>query len=101
MLTLDGQRIELETLWRVAMGELSVKLSEGAKKRMAASRAVVEQILKEGRIVYGINTGFGKLSEVHIPPEELDQLQLNLVRSHSCGVGDPLSKEEVRAMMLL
>ena len=101
MLSLDGRRIDLETLWRVANGELPVSLSDQARERMAASRAVVEQILKEGRIVYGINTGFGKLSDVHIPPNELDQLQLNLVRSHSCGVGDPLSKEEVRAMMLL
>lgn len=101
MLLLDGQRIHLESLWRVSRGELAVGLSDEAKKRMSASRVVVERILKEGRTVYGINTGFGKLSDVHIEPDQLDQLQLNLVRSHACGVGDPLSKEEVRAMMLL
>lgn len=68
---------------------------------MQASRAAVEAILKAGATVYGVNTGFGKLSEVHVPPEELGQLQLNLVRSHACGVGEPLSAEEARALMLL
>ncbi len=68
---------------------------------MEASRRIVEQIVSDGRIVYGVNTGFGKLADVHIPPEELSALQLNLVRSTSCGVGPPLSIAETRAMMLL
>lgn len=101
MLILDGRRIDLETLWRVASGESQIALSDAAKERMSASRTVVDKILEEGQIVYGINTGFGKLSDVHIPPDQIEQLQLNLVRSHACGVGDPLSKQEVRAMMLL
>jgi histidine ammonia-lyase len=68
---------------------------------MGASRRVVERIIAESRVVYGVNTGFGKLSDVTVPAGELRELQLNLVRSHSCGVGEPLSEEETRAMMLL
>ena len=68
---------------------------------MAASRQVIDNVLREGRIVYGVNTGFGKLSDVHISSGELDALQLNLVRSHCCGVGHPLSEPETRAMLLL
>jgi histidine ammonia-lyase len=62
---------------------------------------VIEAVLREKRVVYGVNTGFGKLSEVHIPASDLEQLQLNLVRSHCCGLGNPLSEAETRAMMLL
>ena len=65
------------------------------------SRAVVEAIVNDNRTVYGISTGFGKLSDVHVGHEQLTQLQHNLVRSHSSGVGDPLSEEEVRALILL
>jgi histidine ammonia-lyase len=61
----------------------------------------VEQIIKEGRTVYGINTGFGKLSDVHIDQSQLRALQLNLIRSHSCGLGPTLSEAESRAMLLL
>ena len=68
---------------------------------MAASRATIEDILAAGQTVYGVNTGFGKLSDVRIPPESLAQLQTNLVRSHSAGVGNPLSEAESRAMLLL
>src|SRR5258706_403823 len=68
---------------------------------MSRSRATVEKIIAEGRTVYGVNTGFGKLADVHIPPEDLKRLQLNLVRSHACGVGNPLSESESLAMMLL
>ena len=57
--------------------------------------------LRENRVAYAINTGVGKLSDVHIPPEQNRQLQVNLIRSHSAGVGEPLSVEETRAMMLL
>jgi histidine ammonia-lyase len=61
----------------------------------------VEQIVAEGRTVYGVNTGFGKLSDVHIERDQLRELQLNLVRSHSCGLGSPLSEAEARALLLL
>jgi histidine ammonia-lyase len=101
MLELDGQSLSLEEVTRVAHGLEDVRLSDGARSRVAAARGAVERIIAEGRVVYGVNTGFGKLSDVHIPPAELRELQLNLVRSHACGVGRPLSEEETRAIMLL
>ncbi|MDX6611810.1 MAG: histidine ammonia-lyase [Blastocatellia bacterium] len=98
---LDGQRLSLELIARVASGNEQITLSSAARERVAQSRAVVEKILAEGRIVYGVNTGFGRLSDVHVPPSDLRQLQLNLVRSTACGVGAPLSEAEARAMVLL
>jgi histidine ammonia-lyase len=68
---------------------------------MRESRAAVERVLRGGHAVYGINTGFGKLSDVRIPDDGLVRLQENLVRSHCCGVGEPLALEEVRVMILL
>jgi histidine ammonia-lyase len=101
MLELNGQSLSLEEVAAVARGAERVRLAEAARGRVAAARAVVERIVAEGRVVYGVNTGFGKLSDYSIPREELRELQLNLVRSHSCGVGQPLSMDETRAMMLL
>ncbi len=101
MLELDGQRLTLEEVYEVARGALQVGLAEQARVRVEDSRRVVEKILASGRVVYGVNTGFGKLADVRIAPSELRELQLNLVRSHSCGVGAALSEMETRAMMLL
>ena len=100
-LELSGQRLTLEQIVRVATAQDQAILAGSARDRMEDSRHIVEQVLLEDRAVYGINTGFGKLSDVRIPPSELDRLQLNLVRSHACGVGRPLSEPETRAMMLL
>jgi len=85
----------------VAIAGRKVEIAREARTRIAASRAAIEQILAEGRTVYGVNTGFGKLSDVHIPPESLGALQVNLVRSHAGGVGQPLTVPESRAMLLL
>ncbi|HVF87671.1 MAG TPA: aromatic amino acid lyase, partial [Pyrinomonadaceae bacterium] len=101
MLELDGQALTLEQVAAVARGAESVALSDGARMRMEASRGTIEHIIKAERVVYGVNTGFGKLSDYSIPTEELRELQLNLVRSHACGIGLPLSEGETRAMMLL
>lgn len=101
MLELDGQRLSLEQVAAVAAGVEQVSLAPQARARVERSRSAVEEIIAEGRIVYGVNTGFGKLSDVHIEPSELLDLQLNLVRSHACGVGQPLSEAETRAMLLL
>jgi histidine ammonia-lyase len=76
-------------------------LAPAARRRAEQSRQIVERIVAEGRTVYGVNTGFGKLSDFHIEPSQLRELQLNLVRSHSCGLGRPLADDEVRAMLLL
>ncbi|MDQ1637711.1 MAG: histidine ammonia-lyase [Pyrinomonadaceae bacterium] len=101
MLQLRGQKLTLEQIAAVANGKERVALSDDARSRMEQSRRVVEKIVSENRTVYGVNTGFGKLSDVRIEPTELRRLQLNLVRSHSCGLGNPLSIPEARAMLLL
>lgn len=101
MLEIDGQQLTLEEVARVARGRGRVTLAESARGRMGAARAAVERIIEESRVVYGVNTGFGKLSDVTVPADELRELQINLVRSHACGVGQPLPEDETRAMMLL
>ncbi len=101
MLELNGQRLSLAEIANVARGAERVELASDARERVERSRHVVEKIIDEGRTVYGVNTGFGRLSDVRIEPNELRAVQLNLVRSHSCGVGSPLSIEEARAMLLL
>src|ERR671918_914329 len=98
---LDGQALTLEQIAAVALGGELVGILPSARPRILASRKVVEDIIARDAVVYGVSTGFGKLSDVCIPPHGLGELQLNLVRSHACGIGDPLSESEVRAMMLL
>jgi histidine ammonia-lyase len=100
MIEIDGSTLTLEAVRAVALGERT-EVANGVAARIDASRRVVEDILTSERAVYGINTGFGKLSDVRIRHEDLKTLQLNLVRSHSCGVGAPLGAAETRAMMLL
>lgn len=101
MLELNGQSLSLEQVDAVARGVLPVRLADAARTRVAAGRRVVEKIIAENRTVYGVNTGFGKLSDVRIAPHDLRQLQLNLVRSHACGVGPALPETTVRALLLL
>src|SRR5437899_5918479 len=98
---LNGEQISLVQLAAVASGGEAVHISDLARPRILASRKLIEQIIERDAVVYGVNTGFGKLAEVRIGRHELRQLQLNLVRSHACGIGNPLSEPEVRAMMLL
>src|SRR5215470_15493321 len=98
---LTGNDLTFDQLHRIALDHESVSLSPLAAERMQASRAVVEKLVATGRTAYGINTGFGKLASVRISSEQVRQLQVNLVRSHACGVGAPLSIPETRAMMLL
>jgi histidine ammonia-lyase len=101
MLELDGQKLSLAQVVAVANSKEQVALSPASRVRVEKSRQVVEQIVAEGRTVYGVNTGFGKLSDVRIERSQLRELQLNLVRSHSCGLGPPLSEAEARALLLL
>jgi histidine ammonia-lyase len=101
MLELSGQRLSLEQIVGVARGEEQATLAPAARERVEAARRIVEGITQSGRVVYGVNTGFGKLADIRIAPSELRRLQLNLVRSHACGVGPALSREETRAMLLL
>ena len=98
---LKGESISLSQIAAVAHEREAVKISALAEPGILASRKVVEEIIAGDAVVYGVTTGFGKLSDVRIPRDALNELQLNLVRSHACGIGAPLSEPEVRAMMLL
>ena len=98
MIRLDGQTLTAPLLARIAAGE-GVVLDETALAVVAENRGVVDRIVAEGRTVYGINTGFGQFATVVIAPDQLQLLQLNLIRSHAAGVGDPLPKHQTRALM--
>jgi len=100
-LALDGQPLTLAEIEAVALKGCPVAIAPAARDRVVASRALIEEILGAGQTVYGVNTGFGKLADVRIPPERLVELQTNLVRSHAGGVGQPLSEGESRAMLML
>ena len=100
-LNVDGNSLTLQDVVRVARQRTPVQLDSDARARMQRVRDVVDRKLASGEAVYGVNTGFGKLSEMAIPPDRLAELQVNLVRSHAAGVGPLLPEEEVRAMMLL
>jgi histidine ammonia-lyase len=101
MMQLSGRPLSLSEIAHVALANEPVEIAPGVHAAIHASRRVVEEIVSRRAVVYGVSTGFGKLADVHVPPDQVEQLQVNLVRSHSCGVGRPLSEAEVRAMMLL
>lgn len=100
-LLLAGQNLSLAEIRAVARNERQVGLDPMALARVEAARLVIENVLEKEAAVYGVNTGFGKLSEVRIPIDHLCELQINLVRSHACGLGKPLSEAEVRGILLL
>jgi histidine ammonia-lyase len=97
---LDGERMTLEHVEAIADGRRCT-LSPAARRRVRASRAVVERAIVSGRGIYGVNTGFGQLARVRIDDRHLDRLQLNLLRSHGAGVGAPLPERVVRAILAL
>ncbi len=98
---LDGNSLTIDQVHAVAVRRARVELSPLAVQRARATRRVVDGIVARDEVAYGVTTGFGKLSEVSIPPDRLAQLQVNLVRSHASGVGALLPEDDVRAMMLL
>jgi histidine ammonia-lyase len=98
---IDGNSLTIEQVHAVAGAGARVALAPAARERMRRTRAVVDAIVARNDPVYGVTTGFGKLSDVAIPPDRLAELQVNLVRSHAAGVGPLLPEREVRAMMLL
>jgi histidine ammonia-lyase len=100
-IVLSGNDLTFSQLYDVALRGETISLAPAAIAGMNASRAVVDRLVASGAAAYGINTGFGKLASVRISPEQVRQLQVNLVRSHACGVGAALSEAETRAMMLL
>ncbi|MHB0947709.1 MAG: histidine ammonia-lyase [Gemmatimonadaceae bacterium] len=97
---IDGNSLRLEDVLAVASGA-EVRLAPSAEQRMRVTRRIVDDLVAKNEVAYGITTGFGKLSDVAIPPGRLAELQVNLVRSHAAGVGAPLPDREVRALMLL
>jgi histidine ammonia-lyase len=101
LLELNGQPLSLEQIGQVAGGSMDAAIAPAARQRIASSQAVVERIVASNETAYGINTGFGKMSDVRIGAGDLQQLQRNLVRSHASGLGEPLEEAEVRAMLLL
>ncbi len=102
MLKLDGESLSIEDVARVARrDETDIRISDEAAKRVERSRRLVDKWVASGETIYGITTGFGEFANVSIPTEQIRQLQQNLLRSHSAGVGEPLAPEVVRAMLLL
>jgi len=101
MILLDGNSLTLEDLAAIAYEGAPVSLTAEARARVTASRAVVDAFAGGDQPVYGINTGFGNFAEVRIPGDSLNELQVNLLRSHAAGVGDPLPVPVVRATMAL
>jgi histidine ammonia-lyase len=98
---LDGHSLTLDDVVAVALDGTPVELLPAARTRMERAHDVVRDLVASGAVAYGVTTGFGKLSDVAIPPDRLDELQVNLVRSHAAGVGPLLAQREARAMMLL
>src|SRR5689334_24906222 len=101
MIELDGSSLTIEQLVSIADAGERVGVAPAAAARVRAARAVVDRKAHAAEPAYGINTGFGSFAEVKIAPDALDTLQLNLLRSHAAGVGDPLPARAVRATMAL
>ena len=100
MIELNGKNLNLEKVWRIANGE-QICVSTDAMIRVKASRAIVDKLVEENRVVYGITTGFGHLCNTRIDRSDLERLQTNLIRSHATGVGDPFPRDAVRAMIAI
>lgn len=98
---LDGRSLTIEDVAAVAAREARVRLGETARHGVLAARALVEAKAASGQAVYGVNTGFGYLARTRIATSDLAQLQVNLIRSHAVGVGEPLDAPQTRALMLL
>jgi histidine ammonia-lyase len=100
-ITLNSSGLTMEQVVEVARNGTKIEISREALEKMAATRAHIETLAKAEVPVYGISTGFGALAHQHIAPEDRVQLQKSLIRSHAAGMGDPVEKEVVRALMLL
>ena len=101
MINLTGSALNLKQLKAILYKESAVSLDENAIERVKKSRLAVEKIVREDRTVYGINTGFGKFSDVKIDEKDTKALQLHLIRSHACGVGESFPEIVSRAMVVL
>ncbi|KAF4696665.1 hypothetical protein FOZ60_016675 [Perkinsus olseni] len=98
---LDGHSLTCEKLMELSKGNVELTLSPAAWDKVNRGRHVIDQILDKKEVAYGINTGFGMFSDVIVAPDQLSQLQVNLIRSHAAGVGPPLSRERTRMLLAL
>ncbi len=100
-LHINGNDLSLESVREVATEHRAVLLAPDAREAVVLARSVVDDIVASDKVAYAITTGVGKLSDLRIAADQIRELQVNLVRSHAVGVGEPLSQPETRAMMLL
>jgi histidine ammonia-lyase len=98
---INGSSLTIEEVVRVARQQIKVEIDGNSLNAMKRTREYVEKLLREKKVVYGLTTGFGKFSDTYISAEDAKTLQINLIRSHSCGIGNPFSVEVVRAILLL
>src|SRR5688500_8991271 len=98
---LTGEDLTAADVWEIAVGGAAAELDDTAREQMQASRAVVERAAAKPEQTYGVNTGFGRFVNRTIGPELVEELQLRLLRSHACGVGEPYPAEIVRAAMVM
>ncbi|MBU8879709.1 histidine ammonia-lyase [Bacillus sp. FJAT-29790] len=99
--TIGGDTLSLEDVVLVGRYHYKVCLAENSKEKVIQSRQYVEKLLAEKKVVYGLTTGFGKFSDTYISSDDAKDLQVNLIRSHACGIGDPFPEEVVRAIIFL
>src|SRR5664279_3087263 len=100
-LHIDGNNLSLDDLRQVVQERRPVLLQPEARIAVERARAVVEELLENDGVAYAVNTGVGKLADLRIPPDDIRKLQINLLRSHAAGIGEPLAEEVTRAMVLL
>jgi histidine ammonia-lyase len=96
-----GRKLSTSDLVSISEKDCTLVFSNGTKKLVSASRRVVEKCVADKKIIYGVTTGFGNFKDKLISSNDLDELQINLIRSHACGVGSYFTTEEVRAMLLV
>src|SRR5579862_2496177 len=101
MVQLDGRSLTLEEVIAVSSGNAKVSISPSGIENMSSSRRFVEAAVCSGQPVYALNTGVGLLADIALDTSEIEAMQVNLVRSHCCGVGEPLEREVVRGLMVI
>ena len=100
-LIIDGSSLTLEKINYLLLENPTVSLSNESKKKVIKARKLINKWVDEGKIIYGVTTGFGEFANVSISKKDIEKLQENLIISHSTGVGDPLPPFIVKIMMLL
>lgn len=101
MFEIDGQTVTVDRVYEVSHQKLKLTLAASSREKMLQSRSYIENRLASGEVMYGVNTGFGAFSSVRISDSEIEELQRNLIRSHSAGIGEPFTVVQTRAMMFL